>query len=484
MYSWYYNKRNNFETDFSFMNPGSKFPTERMKFKNADYKFRKKQMLGAYGYDRYLDISVDGVEKSLPIKVLSLNYYKLLVNKISDLVFNNEVIIKSGDTDTDVQINKLVVKKNWVYKMRQAFRSCMIYGDSYTKTYKNGVSVFNPINGFKVVDVHDVSKTKAYVLYEYLRSGYIRLEDELPPIRAIRFEVHLPAHVFEIVMNYSGDGLSGKIGSSVEYYYAGRKIPKGGTWYKTNVADAELVQCMSVNKEIDGVYGISTFVDIQDIVNCLEERITVENSTLNSLQKPLIIVGRSAVEEDFDNPGHYRLKVTNGNMMVVEDGTTGSPMTPQSFQQDYKLDAYDTFIDRLKGELYELSEMGKTFMSSEYSGNISEETLNNLIKGAIDKANRTLTDCYDSFIDSLYALCQLNNINVEKDSLNILFNISQTDDDKSVADICNILTTTKVLSKRTVREKYFGYTAEQSDLEDKQIAIENGDIDNNESIVE
>ena len=76
--------------------------------------------------------------------------------------------------------------------------------------------------------------------------------------------------------------------------------------------------------------------------------------------------------------------------------------------------------------MYELSEMGKTFLSGEYRGNISEETLNNTIKSAIDKGNRLLTELYSAFRDSLYCLCRLNGIDIKKSDINIQFNVGRT----------------------------------------------------------
>ena len=153
-----------------------------------------------------------------------------------------------------------------------------------------------------------------------------------------------------------------------------------------------------------------------------------------------------------------------------------------------KLDSYETFINQLKSELYELSELGRVFLSSEYSGNISEESISNLIKGAIDKANRVLTDVYYEVVDSLYVLARTNGLELNKEDLNINFNIGQTDNDKNVAEVCQILSTCKILSRQTLREKYFGYSEDQSVVEQRQIDIEDGldteDTQQNEEIEE
>ena len=116
--------------------------------------------------------------------------------------------------------------------------------------------------------------------------------------------------------------------------------------------------------------------------------------------------------------------------------------------------------------------MGRCFLSGQYQGNISEQTLNNVIKSAIDKGNRLLTEMYDAFADSLYCLCKLNDIDVDRDSISIIFGIGRTDDDMQVAEIAEKLINVGLMSKQTIRERYYGYTAEQSQVEDKLIQKE------------
>lgn len=469
MESWEYSQNYDYETDFSFLNSGEQFPTNRMKWKNAEYRFRKKQFSGKYGDNRFLIALINKQEKNIPYKVISLNYYKLLTNKIIDLIFNNDISIKTGNSTNDLLLNNVVNNVSWVKSIRKAIKYTTIYGDTYIKTYKNGASVFNPRFAFKLVDDADINNVKAYVLWSPIYEKKYNVLTDSKIINYIRFEVHLKGYIYEIVKQYSGGFNAGTLGVAVDYEYKGRKISKNGNWYQTGVDDF-MVQSLTINQEVDGVYGESVYQDIQDIVTALEHRISMEHYALNSLADPLLIVGMSSIEETAD--GTYQLKTVNGNMLVTEDRNSDHAIIPQSFQQDFKLDSYADFIDQLKSELYELSELGRVFLSSEYSGNISEESISNLIKGAIDKANRILSDCYDSIIESLYVLAITNGIELKKSDLTINFNIGQTDNDKNVADVCQILSSNKILSKQTLREKYFGYTKEQSDEEQEQILLE------------
>ena len=179
--------------------------------------------------------------------------------------------------------------------------------------------------------------------------------------------------------------------------------------------------------------------------------------------------------ETEDGRTETHLKLINGNIMV-----SSGDVQAKSIELNYNLENSEHMIAMLQGYLYELSEMGKTFLSGEYGGNISEETLNNTIKSAIDKGNRLITEMYTGFRDSLYCLCKLNGISIEKEDITLVFNVGRTDDDKQIAEICEKLLNSKILSKKTLREKYFGYNAEQSDSEDEQIRKEaenNSDVE-------
>lgn len=451
--------RHEYLTDFSFLN-GGVFPTAEMRDRECVYKFRRKQYSGEYGYEKRIIAMVDGgVEQTLPYRAISTNYFKLLVNKMSELVFNTDIAIKTGNDELDRIVMRLVERTGFVSSLRKAFKLCITEGDVYLKAYKGGISVIPPDKAVIITDMHDIGNIKGIVLFEQIT---------LNNMHYIRFEIHIPGKVFEIVKQYT----NGSIGESVPFTYRGRKIDKNGTWYDTGVDDACLVSKASINSEIDGLYGESLFIDIESIVFALEERLSVNHSLLDSSMKPFLIVGMDMVESYEDDNGveHKRLKlVDNGKLLISYDGDANV----KPVELSYNLEQSNEFINVLKEHLYELSAMGKTFLSGEYHGNISEETLGNTIKSAIDKGNHILCEMYDDFLNALYCLCKLNDIDVDRDSLTIIFNIGRTDDDMKVAEIAEKLINTGLMSKQSIREKYYGYTAEQSAVEEKLIQKEN-----------
>ena len=462
--------RGQYDTDFSFLNYNSTFPSAEVQGRNTVYRFRHKQYTGEYARNKNLIARINGVESEIPYKVISVNYFKLLSNKMTDLVFNNDITIKTGDIDRDKKVNKLVERVGFVDSIRKAFKICTEYGDACLKTNVNGVSSFAPTHAFKVVDESDITKTKAFVLYEPL---YDKIAGQ-KIIKYMRFEIHFKGKIYECARDYIGSYICGTVGTPAAVKYKGRLIPKDGIWYDTGVEDKELVQWLSINEEADGVYGESVYQDIQDIVFAIEQRISVNQHLLDNSMTPFIIVGADMVDTEVDTNGNERrvLKLINGTFMVSEGDTQ-----VKSVELNYNLDNSENMLGILQSFLYELSEMGKTYLSGEYSGNISEETLNNTIKSAIDKGNRLITEMYTAFRDSLYVLCKLNGINISRDEITLVFNVGRTDDDSKVSEICKTLIESKILSKATVREKYFGYNKEQSDNEDKQIEIESSNVD-------
>lgn len=452
--------RGRYDTDFSFLNYGQMFPSYEVRSRNIDYRFRHKQYSNNYGYGKNFIVRQDDIETEIPYKTISLNYYKLVTDKIVDLIFNNEPVVKTGDIEKDKIIYKLMERTGFINSIRKAMKYMTIYGDAGVKVSKKGLSVFTPLNVFRVIDQNDITHTKAYVLYQpiFEKSNGTSL------LKYMRFEIHFKGKVYEIVKTFIGNLIGGTVGHAVEYEYNGRIIPAEGRWYDTGVEDCELVRMLSINTLSDGVYGESCYTDIQDIVFAMEQRLSIANHTLNNLTSPLMIVGMSMV--DFDDDGNYKLKTVNGKFLVQGEGES---QKPSSFEQDYKLDNSEHLMEMLSDKLYELSEMSRGFLSGEYKGNIGEETFNNTIKSPIDKGNRYFSENYDNIVDLLYSLCILNDIDIKRENITLMLSIGRTDSDMKIAEICKELINSGMFSKSTLREKYYGYSKEQSDKEQEAI---------------
>lgn len=453
----YYINSTDYDISLDNIKVGNYFPSNNVSRRQSIYRYYERLYDGSYAYNRrltYLDAMLGEME--LPYKVTPLNYFQLVVDKIVSLMFGNEVMITTGDIDRDKAVKSLAERVNWSESMSKAVKMACILGDSCIKTYKDGVSVFKPYNCYKVLNQSNIDDVLCYVLYEFLYNKDDKGEKK-PSF--IRIELHFKGIIKEYVFNWTGSAYRGTIGEPVDYKYNNRIIKSTGNDYSVE-DDITLIQWMSTNKNIDGVYGNPAFKSIIKIVEQLELRLSAEGSVVDNHIKPILVVGQNNIYQN-EKTGEITLKQLNGKYIINNGDGPGL----EYLTWDGKLDASKSIREDLMSYMYELSELGRTFLSGEYSGNISEETFTNTIKSAIDKAIRIYNEVWSTMRQSLYVLCRLNGIKIDLYELNIINNIGRTDDDFKVAEIIEKLNTAGIFSKATLLEKYFGYTKEQANEE-------------------
>ena len=461
--------RGNYDTDFSNLNDGHMFPSKEVRDRNKVYRFNKKLFSGEYALNRNLVAMIDDVPTEIPYKVLTINRFALVVNKLDSLLFGNELTIQTGDTYRDRQVQKLVEKTHWVRDIRQGVKLAEIYGDAVLKTGRYGVSSFSPLFAYKVVDESDKKNVKGYVLHELLYDKETsNINNNRYKPTHIRVLISCKGYEYERVYEYKGSNKVGTLGKPVKYKYKDRWISKKGNYYWTGIDDCETVQWLSVNTEKDGVYGSSAFDDLKDIVFALENRLSTENWVVDSHGKPILLLGLTAVTAN-EKTGSYSPSIIQGKYMIQK----GQSEKPEYLTWDGKLESSKQIREDLEQQFYELSEMGRTFLSGEYTGNVSEESLNNMIKSAIDRGNRDLNDLWYDIRKSLYVLCKLNNIDINIEDININFNVGRVDDTKVISEICKTLNEVGLFSKQTMLNKFFGYSEEDALAEFERIHLEN-----------
>lgn len=454
--------KGNYDTDFSNLNDGCEFPSLEVRSRNMVYKHNMRLYTGEYAINKNLVALVNDEYREINYKTIPLNYFELIVNKLDSLLFANDITIKTGDIERDKIVNKLVERTGWLKGIRKAVKLCEIYGDSCIKTYTGGVSAFSPLFCYKVVDISNKEKVIGYVMHELLydcTKGPNNNNKIYTPSH-IRILISCKGFDFERVYRYNGSNSFGTIGAPVKYKYNGRWIPKKGKYYFSGIDDAETLQWLSVNIEKDGVYGSSSFASIKDLIFAIENRLSTENWVIDAHGKPILIVGMNAVKTD-EATGTYYMGIINGKYMI----NNGNEVKPEYLTWDGKLDASKQVRDDLMSTFYELSEMGKCFLSGEYTGNVSEESLNNIIKSAIDRGNRELNDFWFEIRKSLYVLCRLNDIDVKLEDVNVDFNVGRADDAKVLAEVCDLLLSMGLFSKETLLSKFWGYNSEDAEAE-------------------
>ena len=101
-----------------------------------------------------------------------------------------------------------------------------------------------------------------------------------------------------------------------------------------------------------------------------------------------------------EQDGSYELKRANGNILVTDQDTA----KPEYLQWTGNLDTSSKWKEEVLNSIYELTEMGKAFLTGEFSGNVSEETFSNMIKGALDRAKMKVSEVYYEVRETVYLL--------------------------------------------------------------------------------
>lgn len=473
--------RGNYFTDFSFLNGNCAFPNIDALSRNRMSKVRYMQYSGDYHDLISLLFRAGDSDISVPLAPIRIPIYKLATNKTVDLIFQSPPIIRTGNSERDKYINKLIENYGIMTAFKEVLSYAHMFGYAGLRVNKFGMNAILPTYMDKIVNPHDNTDSRGLFIYEPLR-------DKHNKVNFLRIELHVDGWIFERVFQceYAFPGY--KLGNGVDYVYYNkvkRLIPKEGRWYKTNVEDNTLLHMVVYNTIEDKVYGQSDYVTYEDEVVTNEQRLTVVNSILNGLKDPYLIVGASMTTPVKDKRGEVELKTVRdetgaGKYIIVNDQAGGSTFTPQTLQHEYKLDNNMQMLDYVEHLLYMTTEMSKPFLLGEFDGStISTESLKSLIKPAIDKAGRLVDCAYYVLRDTIYDLAVLNGVtDLNKEDVTIKFNIGTTLDIKTSVDILQKATTGKqVLSDEYLLEMLFDIDADQAKVMRQQINQEN--IDNN-----
>lgn len=459
-------------TDFECLQPGQPFPPDNVRFRNMRFNFEKKLYDGSYANGKMLEVTcLDSmnrvIKKNLPYRVLTVNKFNLYVNKILSLYFGVSDFDYRARTDEDTEIlRRLVERVGWVDSIMNAVTILETYGNCILRTYVGGVNAIPPTNGFLIVDKHDRNNIKAIVIYEILEekqnNGIIK--------EYVRVELHCKGFMAERVYEYNFNGV---LGEPVDYIYRGRLIKAEGNYYELPFDDVSAVEWMTIdrNRDESGVYGKSPFWDFAHLVFKLEELLSVEAFVTEANAKPLLAVSSSMLIAD-EKTGGYKLR------KIETDGLDITPVRENENPPQFvsvptsQLEHSRKLRDDIQSHIYELMEFNRAFMIGEYSGQISHDTLEGIIRGCIDRAQRHWWQMYTPIKNSLYCLARLNGLNIPYEDIEIIANIGVNESKKEMANISSILINNKILSRETVRMMYYGMTKDQSDAEEEKIKKE------------
>lgn len=454
---------------------GASFPPSNIVARNKRYLFEEKLFRGTYNEGVQLEVTcVDSsnklVKKDIPYSKLTINKFKLYVEKVISLFFGVGDFEYKCSTLEDTQLLRdLVERTRWVADIKKAIKKVEINGNVILRTSSKGADAIEPYRGFKIVDKHDKGTEKAIVIFEVLESEGINRQDY------VRVELHAKGYLAERVYEYSSGMYSGVLGRAVNYEYRGRVIKSEGNFYEMPVKNVSAAEWITVDDESDisGVYGISPLRDFKDLVFKLEELMSIESMVIETNSKPLLAVASKLVKPD-EKTGGYKLSKIDDigyDIIPLKDGEKPPQFVNNANAQ---LEHSAKLRESLEAHVHELMEMNKAFISGEYGGNVSDETLNTIMKGCIDRAERHWWNMYYKVKNSLYCLAALNGLDIDYEDIEVIPNIGLNENKKELAEISGTLIDKQILSRESIRMKYYGMTKEQSKLEDDQIREESG----------
>lgn len=465
-------------TDYSMLVPGALFPPNGDVARHIKYKFENRLFSGEYADNKRLQITATDSTNTpriydLEYKRLSTNKFKLYTNKIDSVVFGvGDVDVKADTEENTNLLVKLVERTKWIASIRDGFRRLEVNGNSILRTYMNGVDVLEPLHGFKIINEHDKKEVITKVLFEVMYDNKITPSIE----QHIRVELHCNGHVAERVYKaYPFGNGQYKLGEPVNYNYRGRLISADGNFYSFDIPEVSMVEWLSIDTESDntGVYGVSPYWDFKDLIFKLEELLSIESYVIETNAKPLLAVSSKLIVPDEQTGGYKLKKIEGAESNILPLGK--DDMTPEFIQNaNTQLEHSALLRKDMDEQSYELMEMNKAFMRGEYGGNVSNETLNDIMKGCIDRAERHWWSIYWNVKNSLYILARFNGLNIPYESIEIVANIGVNENKKQLSEISGALIDKKILSRQTVRSRFYGMSKEQSEAEDAQIAKEAG----------
>lgn len=459
-------------TDFDMLKPGARLIPKNVKEYNRRFRFENKLYMGTYNEGVTLKVSCinmknDIVENDIPYRVMTVNKFKLMTDKSVSLVFGvGNFDYKGRTTEQTKLLRDLVEKTRWVDGFRECYEILEKNSNCILRTNKYGVDALDPTKGFLVVDEHDKKITKAVVLIDILRH-----KGKQPGQDYVRIETHREGYLAERVYKYN----KGILGDPVNYKYRGRNIREAGNYYKLPVNNVSSAQWLAINKSKDpsGIIGRSDYWDIYPLVIKNEELLSIAAMTVETGAKPLLATANKLIKPDNKTGGYKLSKVEDIGYSIIplpEGASAPTFITNANNQLEHNMELRED----IEAHIYELMEMNKSFLQGSYKGNIDNDTINTIMGGCIDRAERHWWELYYKAKNSLYLLAHLNGIDISYEDIEIISNIGINKDKKEIADISTELINNKVLSKESVRIKYFGMTKEQSDAEEQQIEKESG----------
>jgi hypothetical protein len=388
-------------TSVEAISEGMPFPPYMSRNRLDTYKINSARFNGRYNDGKFIRIkNLNGGVDRFPI--ITENYFKLSTLKLQGLLLNEKPLLSSTTSEITTVLNDLVENSGFYKAFLSVYRnfSGLGTGAFYLSCGVDGpkVNSVNPEFIYKVVDAEDIETITCYVLVQPIFKVDYTKSSTVQDIEQLRVLYHYKGYYIEKVFNYS-DHLIGNCIST-------KRVETGLTDFA--------VFCVDNNTPTDAVWGLSDYDNIADTVGIYEQTITLVNAIMVKNLNPILQVPTGVFTEN---------EITG----KLEAPTEGSAVEVSAEDKDtlkyikYDLELMDvkSYLEFLLNELGVHSELSKTFLTGEYTSNLSGAAIRNLLKAPLDKISRAIDEMEPSIKALFTQILHLAGYEVSPSSITI-----------------------------------------------------------------
>lgn len=388
-------------TSVEAISEGMPFPPYMSRNRLDTYKINSARFNGRYNDGKFIRIkNLNGGVDRFPI--ITENYFKLSTLKLQGLLLNEKPLLSSTTSEITTALNDLVENSGFYKAFLSVYRnfSGLGTGAFYLSCGVDGpkVNSVNPGFIYKVVDAEDIETITCYVLVQPIFKVDYTKSSTVQDIKQLRVLYHYKGYYIEKVFNYS-DHLIGNCIST-------KRVETGLTDFA--------VFCVDNNTPTDAVWGLSDYDNIADTVGIYEQTITLVNAIMVKNLNPILQVPTGVFTEN---------EITG----KLEAPTEGSAVEVSAEDKDtlkyikYDLELMDvkSYLEFLLNELGVHSELSKTFLTGEFTSNLSGAAIRNLLKAPLDKISRAIDEMEPSIKALFTQILHLAGYEVSPSSITI-----------------------------------------------------------------
>lgn len=388
-------------TSVEAISEGMPFPPYMSRNRLDTYKINSARFNGRYNDGKFIRIkNLNGGVDRFPI--ITENYFKLSTLKLQGLLLNEKPLLSSTTSEITTALNDLVENSGFYKAFLSVYRnfSGLGTGAFYLSCGVDGpkVNSVNPEFIYKVVDAEDIETITCYVLVQPIFKVDYTKSSTVQDIKQLRVLYHYKGYYIEKVFNYS-DHLIGNCIST-------KRVETGLTDFA--------VFCVDNNTPTDAVWGLSDYDNIADTVGIYEQTITLVNAIMVKNLNPILQVPTGVFTEN---------EITG----KLEAPTEGSAVEVSAEDKDtlkyikYDLELMDvkSYLEFLLNELGVHSELSKTFLTGEFTSNLSGAAIRNLLKAPLDKISRAIDEMEPSIKALFTQILHLAGYEVSPSSITI-----------------------------------------------------------------